>query len=138
MSQLTVDTPRAWVMGDENHAPVAAAISIFEGSGVGKDGSGNARQLVAGDVFMGFALAKVDNSAGAAGDKQVRLKHRGRLGSVTVTGLAATSVGVAVYMSDGGTFTLTVGANSKIGVVARIVSATQADVDFDAARPLGA
>ena len=97
---------------------------------VGDNGSGYARALVAGDTFFGFADENTDNSAGSAGDIRVRCRQKGRI-QLTVPSVAITSVGVAVYASDDGTFTLTVGSNTKIGVVSRFVEANTCIVEFD-------
>ncbi|HEX7050361.1 MAG TPA: hypothetical protein VF188_09185 [Longimicrobiales bacterium] len=140
MATLAVDTPRVYELGDIGEHPVIAADIIYEGAAVGLEAaSGNARPLVAGDKFLGFAEQNVDNSLGSAGEKRVRVIERGKI-EVPIAGLAATNVGDPVYASDDNTFTLSdgAGANSFIGRVARFVEAGVGVVAFDATRVVAA
>lgn len=134
MATLTKDAPRTYVTGDRNALPMAANTTIYEGAAVGVvAASGQVRPLVAGDRFAGFAECKHDNSKGAAGDVNVRVKKTGCV-ALTVAGVAATSVGAKVYASDDATFTLTATSNSLIGTVTRFVGNGVAEVGFDADR----
>jgi hypothetical protein len=130
MATLAVDVPRIYEQGDVNEFPVIAADIIYEGAAVGLDSAGNARPLVAGDQFVGFAEAKVDNSAGLAGAKTVRVWYRGATQLAVVGASALTDVGSAVYASDDNTFTLTEASNSRIGRVHRWVTSTTCVVIF--------
>ncbi len=113
--------------------PVIATDIIYQGAAVGENGSGYARPLVAADPFLGFAEAKADNAAGAAGDIRVTVKQRGFI-ELPISGLAITANDrPAVYASDDDTFTLTATSNSLIGYVSRWVSTGIAVVEFDAA-----
>lgn len=133
MATLTHDTPRNYELGDREEYPVAATTIIFEGAAVGEDGNGDARPLVAGDAFLGFAEKKVDNRAGAAGDINVRVKTKGKI-KAAVDSLAVTDNDrPVVCMSDDDTFTLTVAGNSPIGSVSRWISTGHGIVEFDAA-----
>lgn len=112
--------------------PVIADDIIFEGAAVGElVTAGTARPLVAGDTFMGFAAAKVDNTGGAAGDENVRVHKRGtvKLQVTNVVGIA--DYGATVYAIDDNDFTLTAGANSPIGKVGRFVTGTTVMVRFE-------
>jgi hypothetical protein len=130
MTALTKDAPRAYQVGEIEEYPVIASDVIYEGAAVGENAAGHARPLTAGDVFLGFAEAQVDNSAGAAGDAGVRVKTRGRI-ELNVESLAITANDrAAVYASDDDTFTLTVGANSKIGYISKFVSTGVGVVQF--------
>jgi len=132
MATLAVDTPRAYQLGDHEEYPVIASDILYEGAAVGENGAGYSRPLQAGDAFQGFCLEQVDNSAGSAGDKRVRVLTRGRL-QVAISALAITANDRApVYASDDNTFTLTRGSNSFIGTVSRWVSTGVAIVEFDA------
>ena len=133
MTTQAADNPRRYEAGDVNELPVIAADIIYEGSVVGDNGSGYARPLAAGDPFRGFAEQKVDNSLGSAGDKNVRVRHRGRA-QLSVTSLVITDVGKPVYASDDNTFVLTASTNSPIGRVTRFVSAGVGIVEFDAGK----
>lgn len=137
MTTLAIDRPRDFELGDQNDLPMIAADIIYEGAAVGDNGSGYARPLAAGDPFRGFAVAQVDNSAGAAGAKLVRVRHRGRT-ALTIAGVAITSVGGVVYASDDDTFTMTASTNSPIGTVVRFVGSGVGIVEFDAGLALTA
>ena len=131
MTTLAADSARDFELGDINELPVIAADIIYEGAIVGDNASGYARPLSAGDPFRGFAERKVDNSAGSAGDKNVRLLTKGKA-KLSITSLAITDVGKDVYASDDDTFTLTQGANTRIGYVARWVETGIGIIAFEA------
>ena len=138
MTTLAADKSRAFELGDRNLLPVIAADIIYEGAAVGDNASGYMRPLVAGDPFCGFAVEKVDNSAGAAGDKRVLLKTRGRI-VLPVTGASSVADrGKPVFASDDDTFTLTQSTNTYIGEVERWISSTSCVVAFDVTAPGGA
>lgn len=132
MATLAKNEPRAYELGNDNHIPMIAADIIYEGAAVGDNGSGYARPLSAGDPFRGFSTEKVDNSAGAAGDKNVPVISKGRI-LLDVASLAITDVGAPVYASDDDTFVLTESTNSYIGRAVRFVSTGVGIVEFDAA-----
>jgi hypothetical protein len=130
MATLTEDTPRDYQVGDKEDYPVIASDIIYEGAAVGENASGYARPLVAGDVFLGFAESKADNSNGAAGAVNVTVKKRGNI-VLNVGSLAITDNDrVAVYASDDNTFTKTSTSNSKIGYVSRFIEAGKGVVEF--------
>lgn len=128
---LAADKCRDFELGDVREYGVIAADIIYEGAAVGDNASGYARPLVAGDSFRGFAESKVDNSAGAAGALNVRVKQKGIV-KLAVGSLAITDVGKPVYASDDDTFTLTATSNSHIGRVMSFVSTGIGMVEFDA------
>lgn len=131
MTTLDTNTPRAFETGEQNDLPVIAADIIYEGAAVGDNGSGFARPLQAADPFLGFALAKSDNSAGAAGAETVHLQSKGKI-ELAIGSLVQGDLGAAVYASDDNTFTKTSTSNSFIGRVTRFVSAGVGIVTFDA------
>lgn len=133
MTTLAADVQLAFAQGDIEEYPVIASDIIYQGAAVGENGSGYSRPLVAGDPFQGFAIEQVDNAAGAAGAKNVRVKSRGRV-QLAISSIAITANDrPAVYASDDATFTLTASTNSLIGYVSRWVSTGIAIVEFDAA-----
>lgn len=133
MTTLAKNAPRDFVLGDTQDLPVIASDIIYEGAAVGENASGYFRPLVAGDAFAGFAQSQADNSAGAAGAINVRVKSRGRV-VLSVTGVTAvTDEGSTVYAADDDSFTLTVGSNTPIGKVVRYISGTSVEVYFEAA-----
>lgn len=129
MATLTADKSRAYELGEHNDLPVIAADTIFEGAAVGDNGAGYARPLVAGDSFRGFAFAKADNAAGAAGDINVRTRRYGDA-VLSIAALAITDVGKDVYASDDDTFTLTQSTNTRIGHVKRFIATGSGVVCF--------
>lgn len=133
MTTLAVDKPRAYELGEFNSFPVIASDIIYEGAVVGDNGSGFARPLAAGDPFLGFAIEKVDNSTGSAGDKRVRVHDEGKI-VLPITSLAITDRGKPVYASDDDTFTLTAGSNTYVGVVCRWIETGKGLIAFDATR----
>lgn len=132
MTTLSINKPRDFVLGELQDLPVVASDIIYEGAAVGENGSGYFRPLVAADVFAGFAERQADNSAGAAGAINVRVKPRGRV-ILSVAGVTAvTDEGSTVYASDDDTFTLTSTSNSAIGKIVRYISGTTVEVYFEA------
>lgn len=133
MATLAANKQRDYQMGDKEEYPVVASDIIFQGAAVGENGSGYARPLVAADPFLGFAEAKADNSAGAAGAITVNVKKRGNV-VLPISGIAITANDrPPVYASDDDTFTLTATGNTLIGYVSRWIETGLAVVEFDAA-----
>lgn len=130
MTTLAADKPRVYEIGDEADVPAIAADIIYGGAAAGDNGSGYGRPLVAGDRFLGFAAAQVNNAAGAAGDKTIKLRRRGQI-QLAVSGAVITDMDQPVYASDDDTFTFTPTGNSFIGFVKRFVSSGVVVVDFD-------
>jgi hypothetical protein len=131
MAALTADTTRNYEDGIYGDKPVKASSTIYRGDAVGMT-SGYARQLVAGDVFAGFATAKAVGTA-ADGGVNVNVIRAGFI-QLAVGSLAVTDIGKAVYASDSNTFTLTQSTNSRVGVVARFISSGVGLVRFEADR----
>ena len=132
MTTLADNEPRAYETGDFNDLPVIAADIIYEGAAVGENASGYFRPLVAGDDFGGMAVKKADNSSGAAGAINVKVRQKGRI-TLNVTGVTAvTDEQSTVYASDDNTFTLTSSGNSAIGKIIRWISGTKCVVAFEA------
>lgn len=131
MPQLTAAVARTFVLGDLTDHAVKATSAIFEGSAVGLT-AGFARQLNAGDIFVGFATEDVPSVA-ADGGANVQVRARGTV-LLTVSSVAVTDIGKPVYASDGDTFTLTQSTNSFIGRVLRVAATNTAEVEFDARR----
>jgi len=73
MVALTKDRNTQKRMGDQYNAPLAAAVKIFAGSIVMLNASGDATPGAVATTLKpgGRAMAYVDNSTGAAGDKSV-------------------------------------------------------------------
>lgn len=131
MTTLAKDSPRTYELGDIQEYGVIASDIIYEGAMVGLNGSGHARPLVADDPFAGFAIAKADNSTGAAAAINVRVQKRGAV-KFSISGLAITDVGKDVFASDDDVMTLTQGTNTRIGYVERFISTGVGVVAFQA------
>lgn len=129
---LAANAPRAYELGERNHFPVIAADIIYEGAAVGVvDATGHARPLNAADRFGGFAVAKADNSAGAAAAIKVEVVKAGEI-ELPVTGAVITDLEQPVYATDDATFVFLPVAAAFVGFVKRFVSAGVAVVDFNA------
>lgn len=129
MTTLAADARRSFELGDVAEYGVIASDIIYQGAAVGENGSGYARPLVAGDPFLGFAVAQVDNSTGDAGERNVRVLRAGRV-QLAVGSAAITDVGKDVYASDDDTFTMTQSTNTRIGTIVRFISTGVVIVEF--------
>lgn len=134
MTTLAADALRAQEVGDVQEYPVIASDIIYGHAAVGLvDATGHARPLAAADRFVGFAERRVDNSAGAAAAKTVRVMCRGKI-QLSVSGAVITDVGQAVYASDDDTFTFNPASGAFIGFFSRFVSAGVGIVAYDIER----
>ncbi|MCP4989342.1 MAG: hypothetical protein GY928_25785 [Colwellia sp.] len=139
MTTLAANEARPFVLGDENDFPAMADI-FYEGSAVGLvDATGHARPLTSADRFVGFVQEQLDNSAGSAADRNVRVRKRGVV-QLPVTGAVITDVGLPIYATDDNAFAFSPVGGVFIGKVIRFASSGVVDVEFDAgnmADPLG-
>lgn len=132
----TADSPLTIVTGDFNSVGIVANDIVYEGAMVGDNVAGYGRPLVAGDMFLGHSLLKVDNSGGGlAGAKEIRLRTGRYRGAVTLTGVLITDVKKEVYASDDNTLTLSASGNSRVGIVIRYEKANTAIVEFQTNEP---
>ena len=119
---LSADTPRNYdpaVPPMFIDIPGKVSVIFYEGGAVTDDGgNGEADVLTASESFIGFVEKGVTTNA-TTSDINVRVRTQGVLKGVAVTGLTGdTGFGVAVYMSDNATFTLTsTTTNVQIGKV---------------------
>ncbi len=121
MATLTQASPRVFTTTEYQDYGVVSSDVIYEGSIVGLS-SGYARPLQAGDTYLGVAVETADNSAGSAGDKDVRVSTTKPF-KMDVAGVSdSTSITQPVYASDDDTLTLTEGTNSLVGYVSSYVS----------------
>lgn len=144
MSRTTaVDNARK--EGDMQAHPMLAAEIVYKGMPVflkatGRlafmnDGTTNA--LANGDVFAGIAAETMDNSAGAASAKSVRVYMRGNFQLPIAGTLTQAKVGDAVYsnnVSDDDAVTLTSDSGNpevRIGTVSEFLSAALGYVFID-------
>ena len=121
MATLTAASPRTFSSSEYMSYGVVASDVIYQGAVVGLS-SGYARPLQAGDTYLGVAMDTVDNSAGSAGDKNVKVSTTVPF-AMAVAGVSdVTSLTLPVYASDDDTLTLTEGSNSLVGIVIGYVS----------------
>lgn len=142
MTTLAANKKRAYEAGYEpcfNDFPVIASDIIYEGAAVGDGASGTgvdgyAHPIDASDTFLGFADSKADNSSGAVGAINVRVRQRGAI-KLAVTGVTgAGDLGSTVYCTDDDTFTLTASGGIAIGKIIRHVTSTTVIVYFEGAQ----
>lgn len=130
MTTMAVNAPRSFDLGDISDYPVIASDIIYDGAAVGLvDGTGHARPLTTADRFVGIAIEKADNSAGAAAAITVKVRKRGAV-QLSVTGALITDIGQPVYASDDDTFTLNPASGAFIGRVDRFVSSGVVIVEY--------
>lgn len=138
MTTLSTNLKRNFEFNEDplyNDIPIIATDIVFEGAAVGESSSnGTGRPLVAGDVFLGFAIAKADNASGAAGDINIRVREKGRV-QLVVTGVSSKAdLGATVYGDDDNAFTLTNSSNTVIGKIVRWLMSTSVIVAFQSAQ----
>lgn len=132
MTTLAVNKPRAFEGGNRNSFPVIASDIIYEGAAVGLvDATGHAQPLANPNRFVGFAEEQVDNSAGSAAAKNVRVIESGKI-QLSVSGAVITDVGQPVYATDDDTFVFSPVGGMFIGFAHRFVSSGVMVVDFNA------
>ena len=115
--------------------PLYQALHAFESSMIFRKSDGYACLTAAGNPFLGHAFSEANNTAGSSGDLDVYVRRGPYQAQVTITSIAITDVGKAVYASDDGTLTLTSTSNSYVGRVVRYVAANTCIVEF---QPVGA
>lgn len=115
MTAVTADIETLSRPGDIVSYPVAASTKIYKGTLI-QLASGYATSMTkaASLVFVGVALEYVDNSAGSAGDKSVRVSRKG-IHEFTLASAAITDVGVSVYALDNATVTKTSTDATEVG-----------------------
>lgn len=136
MTTLAANKPRAYEAGttqlSQDTFPVIASDIIYEGAAVGLvDATGHAQPLANPNRFVGFAMAKADNSGGAAAALNVGVYERGIV-QLSVSGTVITDVGQPVYATDDDTFVFSPVDGVFIGFVKRFVSSGVVMVEFNA------
>lgn len=133
MTAVTADIETNSRPGDIVSYPVAANTNIYKGTMV-KLSSGYAASMTkaASLVFVGIAIEGVDNSSGAAGDKNVRVARRG-IHELTMASAAITDVGSVVYALDNATVTKTSTDATKTGKAVKFENSGKIFVDIEGA-----
>ena len=108
---LTTDWYRVFVRGEVLNYPVKASTTIYRGSAVGLEASGDgfqyARPYTVTDAFVGFSERRANNSSGAAGAISVNVVRRGLiwLNVTNSTSDTQTATGQILTAADDNTFT---------------------------------
>ena len=133
LGAVTENKPILRQVGERISVPVAASTTIYEGTmffinaagyAVGDTGTGANR-------FGGIAIAKADNSSGAAGDVRVEGWRTGVF-ELVGSSFSQADVGKVAYASDNWTITTTYSASAvRLGLVQEYVSATNLRVAID-------
>ena len=137
MTALAVDKKLEYREGQEVSIPVINADIIFAGSNVCISAAG---YLVpgadtAGLIYQGVAREYVDNSLGAAGDKNCAVLRRGLVRMTLATAITIANVGDNVFLVDDDLVDLTANVTNKIfcGIIAEYIDTTHAWVDIEPA-----
>lgn len=135
MGNLSKPFDIPWKTG-EDLSLALGAVKIYRGGAVGVVvGTGYAvvyNPATAFMKFVGVAEETVDNSAGSAGDKRIKVKRQG-IFEFTQSGLAVTDIGAPAYLSDDNTVTTTPNAICVGVIVALDASSGKAYVDVNGA-----
>lgn len=135
MANLTADRDALRQDGELISMPLAA-VKVFKGSLLTNNTSGYATKAAdtANFTLAGIAYEQVDNSAGAAGDKSVRVERTGVF-ELNFSGTATQGdVGKAVYAVDDNTVALAATTTNDVlvGRIVSFVSATKVRVELSA------
>lgn len=131
MGALAQDRNTPWREGVEIVLGAAAAKKFYAGSLVARDSNGNATPGAVATTLLGMGRVEeyVDNSAGAAGDKTVKIR-KGVFRFANSAGgdaIAAADIGKQCYIVDDQTVALTDGGSTR-SVAGRIADVDSAGV----------
>ncbi len=133
MTALSSDRLTSYREGIELDFPVAANTKIYAGSMVCVDADGYAAPAAdtSGYLFLGVALEQVDNSAGADGAKNVRVRRTGVF-EFDAASITQAMVGDPMYAVDDQTFDDAAGPTNdiKVGILVKYGSATKGWIDI--------
>lgn len=132
LGALSADSPTNFLTGELASYPVLGNTTIYEGAMVGlQTSSGYVRPLASGDVFVGHALARVENNPGANGAKTVIVRRGRYVAKCTLTSVAITDTDKPVFASADDTLTLTQSTNVLVGRIAGYVGTNTCYVEFN-------
>lgn len=133
MTALSSDRLTSYREGIELDFPVAADTKIYAGSMVCVDADGYAVPAAdtSGYLFLGVALEQVDNSAGADGAKNVRVRRTGVF-EFDAASITQAMIGDPMYAVDDQTFDDAAGPTNdiKVGILVKYGSATKGWIDI--------
>ena len=122
--------------------PVEAGAHIFDGAIVAivnpdTDGYLTPAADTLNQQVVGVAVEEADNTGGADGDEEVRVRIDGAIVLCVGAGFDVHDVGVQVYATDDQTVTKVVGSAVFVGKIAKFVSATSVWVKLHALPAVG-
>jgi hypothetical protein len=120
MTAITANAVRAQALGDIHEYPVLGSTHLYVGEMVVLDSSGYAKSATAAAslISVGVCVSECDNSSGASGAKNVKVR-KGSFVFAVKSGDEPTiaEVGDVVYFTDNNTVQKTAGSSSVAGVL---------------------
>lgn len=107
-------------------------VKIYKGAGVSLRADGYAYPARSGtstDIFIGIANETVDNTAGNAGDKSIRVQRNGTHKVAKATAVQ-TDLGTKFYWSDDSTLTATATNNQLAGKAVELIDGSTLRIDI--------
>jgi hypothetical protein len=134
---LAADKAIQYTEGVELGFPVINADIIYAGALVSVNAAGYAVPGAdsAGQIFVGVATERKDNSSGGAGDLSVAVRRRGLFKMTFATAITQANVGDNVFLVDDDSVDLAANVTNKIfcGIIAAYIDSTHAWVDIEPA-----
>lgn len=111
---------------------LAAAVKVLAGTIVNYDSAKNVKggSDTSGEVFAGISIAEVDNTAGAAGAKEVELWKNGVFRFKLHNGAVLGDIGTQVFVYDNDTVAKTGDVTNQVsvGYISDYIDATYVEV----------
>ena len=137
MGVLSADKAIEYTEGVETPIPVVNADIIYAGALVSVNAAGYAvpGADTSGQIFMGVAQERRNNTYGNAGDLSVNVRRRGLFKMLLGTAITQANVGDNVFLVDDQTVDVTAQCTNKIfcGIIAGYIDTTHAWVDIEPA-----
>lgn len=137
MTALAADKAIEYTEGVELAFPVINADIIYGGGFVSVNAAGYAvpGADTAGQIFVGVAVERKDNSSGAAGALSVNVRRRGLFKATLGTAISQANVGDNVFLVDDQTVDIAGNCTNDIfcGIIAGYIDTTHAWIDIEPA-----
>lgn len=119
----------SYLVGTNENIPKGVAVTLISGTGYAVNGTdGNSNTV----HFLGVSAEGVDNTAGAAGAKDINVRQKGVFDFVVAATAAQTWIGSRAYLTDNQTVAIAANTSSvAVGVIVGIVSYTKVRVKID-------
>lgn len=134
---LTADKKTEYKEGVEIPFKAAASTKLYAGGFGCVNAAGYAvpGADTAGLIFQGIIREYVDNSAGANGDEDVKMRRRGLVKATMGTAITIANVGDNVFLVDDESVDLTANVTNNIfcGIIAGYIDTTHAWIDIEPA-----